>query len=193
MLIYILNRKKESFYKFLFFVHLFFGIFSFCFLLIDQIKSCDDKNLNEIRPKEFYEYKIGYILIILNSSSCFFRFISYFFFFFIIKYTNELNSWESKFTSLSNLNKTNISDIFKNKKDKYKDKDKNNNDNYIINNSNRTNQNDEYYNILKENLNLSISPYSNENIDLSGRDSEKIRYDANFLERNIKNKTIFNK
>jgi hypothetical protein len=188
-LIYILNKKKEKFYKFLFFVHLFFGIISFCFLLIEQIKSCNCENLDEIRPQEFYKYNIGYILIVLNSSSCFCRFISYFFFFFIIKYSNELNLWESKFTILSNINKTHTSDIFNYQKDIKKDIYNN-----IFSETNQIkNNNEEFRYSLIENLRTSISPNSYKNIDLSALDSEKIRYDSNFLEKNMKNNNIFTK
>ena len=152
-------------------------------MLIQQIKNCEC--FDEIRPKEYYDYKIGYLLIILNSSACFCRFISYFFFFFIKKFSNELISWENKLTSSIEQNRFNNNEIL----DREKVNSFRSND---VRNINTLDNSDNCENYLKEIL--MGSNFSNKNREnISSPDSIEIRYDSNFLVKNIKDDNIFRK
>lgn len=52
--------------------------------------------MEEIRPPNYYNYKIGIIVILFNVFSCLARFVSNAFFFLLIHYIDKLRYWECK-------------------------------------------------------------------------------------------------
>lgn len=61
-------------------------------------------NMKEIRPLEYFNYRIDRIIIFLNVFSCFCRLISNGFFFLLLHYIDKLKFWEREIYGKSSLN-----------------------------------------------------------------------------------------
>ena len=89
-------------YRIVCFLHLIVGIILFCYLLILEINESID--LQEIRPREFYNYKINLLIIIFNISACISRFVSNGFFFLLIHYDTKIQQIQSQIILKNSVN-----------------------------------------------------------------------------------------
>ncbi len=188
-IITIILLEKQSWYKFLCFLHLILGIVLFFYLLILEIN--ETINFEEIRPKEFYENNIDLIIIILNVSACISRFISNGFFFLLIHYNSKIEQYQSQI-----IMKNTITVMFPSELNK----------NYI--NSNRKRSIEHVFENIGVQNNRNSSTFDDMNLeerlninniydDEDGTESENktvnmIRYDSAFLKIDMKkNNKVF--